>query len=68
MFLENLYVYNPGKCQQHYGSHRFDPGLFTTVSAHEAKRIRAAQLPLLIEGDADFPQVWAVSIPQRQGG
>lgn len=67
MLIENLYVYNPGNCQQHYGNRCFAPAMFTTVPVQEAEAMRSAQLPLLIEGDADFPQVWAVSIPQRQG-
>lgn len=66
MLLENVYVYNPNRCQHTYGSRTFYPGLFAVVSVDEAAAIRIAQLPLSIEGDTDFPAIWATCVPKRQ--
>lgn len=64
--VEHCYLYNPGLCQQHYGNHRFAPHAYTVVPLGLAEAIRKAGLPLLIEGDQDFPEIWAVYSGQRQ--
>jgi len=53
-----IYVYNPGKAPQLYGHLTLAPQNYTAVTPEERDLLRKGQVPVLIEGDPDFPSPW----------
>lgn len=55
-----VYVYNPTNVPHIIGKLTFPPKNYSVVTEEEAARVRQAKTPLVIEGDSDFPGLWAI--------
>ena len=54
------YIYNPGRAPQLYGHMTLAPQNYTAVTPEELDMLKKGQVPVLFEGDPDFPSPWVI--------
>lgn len=59
------YAYNPGKAPHITGTQTFAPEAYSVVSEEFATIIKSGDIPISLEGDDDFEEIWVRNFPNK---
>ncbi len=61
----NRYAYNPGKAPHLFSNKDFPAESYTTITEQEIPLLKAAHIPVILEGEDGFVDVWARNYPEK---
>jgi len=61
----NKYVYNPGKAPHLFSTKEFPAEGYTTIALDDIPLLKAARIPVILEGEEGFVDVWARNYPEK---